>query len=106
MKIKQLAQDFVISHFGVREDFFATAWDIVSANYDRIQSTAFSGSDFGLSGRPLGIAGVEQSEAIKVVIIFVGADRQVSLTSGAQEWVNLIQSLCEKILEQDSKGLK
>jgi hypothetical protein len=92
--IRELAKDFVIANFGVRESFFNTAWDVLSNRYGEIRSAAGQ-NPLALLGQPLGIAGAEQSEAIKIIIIFVGADKVATLQT-TDELLATVRLLCEK----------
>lgn len=101
MDIRQIAKEFVISFFGIKEDFFNTAWDFINQNYDKMSSRTISRKDLRQLSRPLGIVGEEQQGALLAVLIFVDAVKQVRITGRTQDLIAAIQGASKKYEAQE-----
>lgn len=95
-QFKELAKDFVTSYFGVRETFFETAWKVVNKNYDKLATEAMHGAELSTLGSPLGIAGPERSEAVKAIVVFVGAERELQSGATGPELSAAVERLCKR----------
>lgn len=98
MDIKQLAQEFVISYFGVREDFFNTAWDFINTNYSKIHDSVVSAKGkLDQADIPLAFVGKTEGQAVKAILIFTTGFKEVNLTGDIAESVLAsVQSACKQ----------
>ena len=100
MDIKAIAKEFVTSFYQLPHSLAETAWDTVSQNYESMRPGGRSAVGPRL-GAPLGIAGPEDSDAVRAVIIFVGADRIIESGFSSAEVVAVFQKLCRHFEESE-----
>jgi len=96
MDARQIAKEFVISYFDVRENFFDTAWDFVNVNFDRISSVATSAKGMDTIGGPLAFGGREEQGAVKAILIFADGFREMPLKSDFSDLVDSVREACSK----------
>lgn len=96
MEVKDIAQEFITSYFNVRGDFFDTAWDFVSANFDKISSLASSSEGIKSIGGPLAFGGHEEQGAVKAILIFADGFRELPLKSDLSDFVDSVRTACGK----------
>ena len=89
MTVKDMAREFITSSYGVSGRFFDTAWDLVSSHYEELRPDELP-EGLPRSGTPLGIAGPEDSESVRAVIILglclTGDSTAAVLAGGAARW--------------------
>lgn len=98
MNSKQLAKEFVLPYFNLRESLFNAAWDYVNANFEKVSDVLIS--DSGLTpektGIPLSFGGEEQRGAVKAIIIFADGFKEMPLDGDFSSLVDSIKSACSK----------
>ena len=96
MEIKDIAREFIISYFNIREGFFDTAWGFVNANFDKISSLASSSQGIKNLGGPLAFGGHEEQGAVKAILIFADGFREMPLKSDLSDFVDSVRTACNK----------
>lgn len=91
LDIKQIAREFVVGHYGVRESFFQAAWDISSSDRD----AAISVPRRSIIERP-SIIGEERHDAVLAVMIFVDASKNLGSVPKTDDLVAAIQAAASK----------
>lgn len=98
MDKKQLAKEFVLPYFNLRESLFNAAWDYIDANFDKVSAAMSSGSGQAVekTGIPLSLGGEEQRGAVKAIIIFADGFKEMPLEGDFSSLVDSIKSACGK----------
>ncbi len=95
-EFREIAKEFVISYFNVPEEFFSTAWDFVSSNFDKLSSFASSpGGDKAIEGM-MSFGGTEERGAVKAILIFADGFKELPLEGDFSNLVDSIKSACSK----------
>ena len=98
MDTKQLAKEFVLPYFSLRESFFNAAWDYVNSNFEKISSAVSSSDNAALAkvGGPLAFGGSEERGALKAILIFADGFKELPLEGDFSSLVGSIKSACSK----------
>lgn len=98
MDIKQLAKEFVLPYFNLRESFFSAAWDYVNSNFDKVSSAVSSSDNTALAkvSGPLAFGGTEERGALKAILIFSDGFKELPLEGNFSDLVGSIKSACNK----------
>ncbi|MDD5670241.1 MAG: hypothetical protein PHN49_01240 [Candidatus Omnitrophica bacterium] len=98
MNSKQLAREFVLPYFNLRESLFDAAWDYIAENFDKVSATLSSGSGQAVEKAdiPLSIGGEEQRGALKAIIIFADGFKEMPIEGSFADLVDSIKSACGK----------
>jgi hypothetical protein len=98
MNSKQLAKEFVLPYFNLRESLFNAAWDYVNANFEKVSEVLISDSSLTSekTGIPLSFGGEEQRGAVKAIIIFADGFKEMPLEGDFSSLVDSIKSACGK----------
>jgi len=94
--VRRIARDFVVSNLGADEDFFNTAWDFISSNYERLSLASVSYSDLKRISMPLGIAGDEEENRLFAALIFVNGIKQMPISGKVKDLVAVIQAASKR----------
>jgi len=95
---KQIAKEFILPYFNLRESFFNATWDYVNSNFGKISSVVSSSEKMELAkiGGPLAFGGTEERGALKAVLIFADGFKELPLKGDFSSLVGSIKSACDK----------
>lgn len=96
MEMRDIAKDFVISHFNVPEEFFDTAWNFINENFEKISSLASSSAGINALEGTMAFGGSEERGAVKAILIFADGFREMPLKSDLSDFVDSIRGACSK----------
>ena len=96
MEYKDIVREFVTSHFNVKGDFFDTAWDFITSNWEKVSSLASSSKGMQLIGGPLAFGGDEERGAVKAILIFADGFKEVDFEGDVSNIVSSVRNACSK----------
>lgn len=91
---REIAREFVTSYYNVPEVFFNTAWDFVSANFDKLSSLG-SKNMKAVEGT-MAFGGDEERGAVKAILIFADGFREMPLKNDMSDFVDSVRTACGK----------